>query len=56
MPDVHDRFHVFDSSFSYEVDADENPYDLIGTQPEFTNAPITEIEFEELVWDVTVWT
>ena len=56
MPDVHDKFHVFDSSFSLEVDADENPYDLIGTQPEFADSPITEMEFEELVWDITVWT
>jgi len=56
MPDVHDKFHVFDSSFSYEIDADENPYDLIGTQPDFADAPITEIEFEDLSWDITIWT
>ena len=56
MPDVHDKFHAFDSTFSYELDADENPYDLIGTQPEFADAPITEIEFDYLRWDITIWT
>ena len=56
VPGIHDKFHVFDSYFSYEVDADENPNDLIGTQPEFADAPITEIEFESLMWDITVWT
>ncbi len=42
-PDIHEKLHDFDSTFSYELDPDEDISDLIGEQPEFTDSPITEI-------------